>query len=156
MRRQVRKAFTLVEILIVVVILGILAAIVVPQFTSATEEARTGSVESQLKTIDSALELFRARTGSYPNGGTIADAVLEELNTQGYLKTIPVNPFLDDADAGNDVAEGAAPDDGVAGGAAAGWYIEADANGNWIVTAPTRNGRVGGNPAAAGGGGAGG
>jgi len=148
--RKVRKAFTLVEILIVVVILGILAAIVVPQFTSATEEARSGNLESQVKTIDSALELFRARTGSYPNGGVIADDVFTELNEQGYLKAIPRNPFLED-DAATAIADGAAPDGGVAGGADSGWYIEQDANGNWIVTAPTRDGLVG-TPAVAGGG----
>ena len=45
MRAQVRKAFTLVEILIVVVILGILAAIVIPQFTSASEDAQVSSAE---------------------------------------------------------------------------------------------------------------
>ena len=41
MRNRVSKAFTLVEILIVVVILGILAAIVIPQFTNASQEAQT-------------------------------------------------------------------------------------------------------------------
>lgn len=148
--RKVRKAFTLVEILIVVVILGILAAIVVPQFTSATEEARTGNLESQVKTIDSALELYRARTGSYPGGPTAVpdSAVFTTLNEEGYLKSIPRNPFLEGA-AAEEVANGAAPADGAAT-ATAGWYIQADTNGNWIVTAPTRDSFVG-TPAVTGG-----
>jgi type II secretion system protein G len=123
--RKVRKAFTLVEILIVVVILGILAAIVVPQFTSATEEARSGNLESQVKTIDSALELFRARTGGYPNGGVIGDDVFTELRDQGYLKALPRNPFSDTEANATAVGDGAATDGAIDG---EGWWIEEDAN----------------------------
>ena len=53
MRMRARTGFTLVEILIVVVILGILAAIVVPQFTQASSEAIKGALQSQLQTINS-------------------------------------------------------------------------------------------------------
>src|SRR5690606_33880949 len=53
MRNRVNRAFTLVEILIVVVILGILAAIVIPQFTTASEEAQVGNVQTQLQTMRS-------------------------------------------------------------------------------------------------------
>ena len=61
MRQRMKKAFTLVEILIVVVILGILAAIVVPQFTNASTEAQAGNVATQLQTIRGQIELFRVR-----------------------------------------------------------------------------------------------
>ncbi|HEX8340828.1 MAG TPA: prepilin-type N-terminal cleavage/methylation domain-containing protein, partial [Tepidisphaeraceae bacterium] len=54
-----RKGFTLVEILIVVIILGILAAIVIPQFTNASEDARKSSLTSQLQTIRSQVELYK-------------------------------------------------------------------------------------------------
>lgn len=64
--RQARSAFTLVEILIVVVILGILAAIVVPQFTGATDEARMGAFVSSLKTYADACEYFSAKEGHFP------------------------------------------------------------------------------------------
>ncbi|MDX2114401.1 MAG: prepilin-type N-terminal cleavage/methylation domain-containing protein, partial [Planctomycetota bacterium] len=59
--RNRRSGFTLVEILIVVVILGILAAIVIPQFTSASQEAIKGALQSQLQTISSQVELYRVR-----------------------------------------------------------------------------------------------
>jgi general secretion pathway protein G len=55
-----RKAgFTLVEILIVVIILGILAAIVIPQFTNASTDARKASLVSQLQTLRSQIQLFK-------------------------------------------------------------------------------------------------
>jgi general secretion pathway protein G len=57
-KKQVKKAFTLVEILIVVVILGILAAIVIPQFTSATQDAQGGNIASQISTLQRQVELY--------------------------------------------------------------------------------------------------
>jgi len=57
--RSIKRGFTLVEILIVVIILGILAAIVIPQFTNASTEARENSVRSQLQTLRSQIELYK-------------------------------------------------------------------------------------------------
>ncbi len=53
------SGFTLVEILIVVIILGILAAIVIPQFTNASTDARKNSMLSQLQTLRSQVQLFK-------------------------------------------------------------------------------------------------
>ncbi len=58
-RKMVAKGFTLVEILIVVVILGILAAIVIPQFTNASESAKSSSLVTQLQSIRSQIELYK-------------------------------------------------------------------------------------------------
>ena len=58
-RRTIKKGFTLIEILIVVIILGILAAIVIPQFTSASTEARQGNLKSQLQTLRSQVALYK-------------------------------------------------------------------------------------------------
>ena len=58
-RRTRKSGFTLVEILIVVIILGILAAIVIPQFTNASQDARKNSLSSQLQTIRSQIELYK-------------------------------------------------------------------------------------------------
>jgi general secretion pathway protein G len=108
--RTVRKGFTLVEILIVVIILGILAAIVIPQFTSASEDARKNSLVSQVQTIRSQIELFKLQHTDNSNvfeGTTAADQwdfLLDVSNTDGdawatgdgdkfgpYLQTTPVN-----------------------------------------------------------------
>lgn len=84
-RKSARKAFTLVEILIVVVILGILAAIVIPQFTDASDQANLSTQNSMVQTLQSQCELFRAQTGAYP-------ADLAALVTAGYMRSIPTNP----------------------------------------------------------------
>ena len=71
-----KTGFTLVEILIVVVILGILAAIVIPQFTNASEEARSNSLITQLQSLRGQLELFQVQhNGNFPDlaGGSQAD-----------------------------------------------------------------------------------
>jgi prepilin-type N-terminal cleavage/methylation domain-containing protein len=90
MRKRIEAGFTLVEILIVVVILGILAAIVVPQFTNASNEAIKGALESQLQTINSQVELFRVRNaGAYPD----FSSGWGDLVTDEYLKEEPINGY---------------------------------------------------------------
>lgn len=145
MRNRVNRAFTLVEILIVVVILGILAAIVIPQFTSASEEAQVGNVQTQLQTIRSQIELFRVRNnGNAPvlvggEGESFNDLLAGEGNThelddwnsynvdtevpqKPYMRDFPVNP----RNKLNAVVEDATPRDSAAGAdpnaVAAGWY----------------------------------
>src|SRR3954470_8253177 len=59
MTRQNRKGFTLIEILIVVIILGILAAIVIPQFTNASKEAKQSALVSTVQTLRSQVSLFK-------------------------------------------------------------------------------------------------
>ena len=63
-----RRGFTLVEILIVVIILGILAAIVIPQFTNASQNARESSLQSTLQTLRSQIQLYKLQHGdTLPN-----------------------------------------------------------------------------------------
>jgi general secretion pathway protein G len=72
---QAKRGFTLVEILIVVVILGILAAIVIPQFTQASTEAKTNSLASDLQTLRSQIELYKVQHNDIGPGNTIAGGV---------------------------------------------------------------------------------
>ena len=95
------KGFTLVEILIVVVILGILAAIVIPQFTNASQEASASSLKSQLQTVRSQIELMRVKhNGFVPNFATEQWVPLTDPDTYNvswtegaYLQSAPINPF---------------------------------------------------------------
>ena len=101
--RRIRKGFTLVEILIVVVILGILAAVVVPQFTNAADDARGGNLEAQLKTIQNQIELFSARESAALD----LTANWNQLTTGNYLKAAPVNPAWPTAATASTISAGA-------------------------------------------------
>ncbi len=63
-----RGAFTLIELLLVLAILGILAAIVVPKFSGRTEQARITAAQSQIATFGTALDAFEVDNGHYPRG----------------------------------------------------------------------------------------
>ncbi len=93
-----RSAFTLVEILIVVVILGILAAIVVPRFAGATDEARQSTFIASLKTYADAVEYFTAREGRYPpdgGSGTIPAGFETYVDQDEYESPTPLGGVWD-------------------------------------------------------------
>lgn len=131
MQRNRSNAFTLVEILIVVVILGILAAIVVPQFTKASESAVRSTLKSQLQTIVSQVELYRVRNkGIYPDlGDGESDNGWGVLITENYLKTEPLNSYvgLTSLVNGDDTVMATDKDS-----AASGWTTDGD-GGFWAV-----------------------
>lgn len=99
-----KLAFTLVELLIVVIILGILAAVVIPQFSDASSDARLSSLQTNLATMRGQIELYRLQhNGNLP---AIADFVAQmttKTNADGsttgtpkygpYMQAIPNNPF---------------------------------------------------------------
>ncbi|MHC4440583.1 MAG: type II secretion system protein [Planctomycetota bacterium] len=77
---KAKSGFTLVEILIVVVILGILAAIVIPQFTEASTEAKTSRLVTDLQSVRSQIELYKIQhNDNLP--GTVAGVTFEEAMT---------------------------------------------------------------------------
>ena len=99
-RRCRRAAFTLIELLLVLVILGILAAIVVPKFSGRTEQARTTAAVSQIATFGTALDAFEVDNGYYPKGKNgLNDLVQQPRDAQSwrgpYLKSpqIPLDPW---------------------------------------------------------------
>lgn len=130
--RSIRKAFTLIEILIVVVILGILAAIVIPQFTKASDDAQIGNIKTQLATIRGQIELYRVRhNGAFPDLTTTAFQDIVNSGTTNaapdgnqYLKSAPLNPRSNSAVV---VAGTAAP----TAAATNGWIYDAATGNIW-------------------------
>jgi general secretion pathway protein G len=96
-----RRAFTLVELLIVVIILGILAAVVIPQFSDASDDARLSSLTTNLQTIRGQIELFKIQHAAYPTQANFAKDMTIEAGGYGpYLQSIPNNPFNNKNDVG--------------------------------------------------------
>ncbi len=114
---RTQKGFTLVEILIVVVILGILAAIVIPQFTDASTEAKNSSLCSDLQTVRSQIQLYKIQHNDIPPVFATFEAQMTQYSdvngsTQDtndvdycygpYLQKIPTNPFTNSSTITND------------------------------------------------------
>lgn len=84
--RPIQAGFTLVELLIVVIILSVLAAIIVPQFSSATIDAKEAALDANLARVRSAIELYQAQhNGIYP-GAVDADGAAGCTGTTGTGK----------------------------------------------------------------------
>ena len=98
-RPSFRAAFTLVEMLLVLVILAVLAAIVIPKFSGRSQQAKETAAKSQISTIEMALDAFEVDTGFYPSGGNGLDALVDPpggvQNWKGpYLKKgVPLDPW---------------------------------------------------------------
>lgn len=94
MKPRRRRAFTLVEILVVVVILGILSAIVVPQFSSASEEAKIESTKVQLQKLRNTLAVYYVRNNAHFPGITEGDGTWGEVLGEGYMHVPPNNQYV--------------------------------------------------------------
>jgi general secretion pathway protein G len=82
------KGFTLVEILIVVVILGILAAIVIPQFTEASTEAKESRLCTDLQTMRSQIELYKAQHNDRLPGSETAASAIGSVGGATFLQAL--------------------------------------------------------------------
>lgn len=100
MKKQ--NGFTLIEIMVVVVILGILGALIVPNILGRTEEARITAAQSDIRSIGNALNLYRLDNFNYPSTDQGLEALVSKpsgypeaknWNSEGYLAKLPKDPW---------------------------------------------------------------
>jgi general secretion pathway protein G len=91
------RGFTLIELMLVMVILAILAAIVVPKFAGRSEQARVAAAKTDIASIETALNAFEIDNGRYPTSDEGLRALIEQpeglKNWKGYLPRLPNDPW---------------------------------------------------------------
>ena len=92
------RGFTLIELMIVVVILGLLATVVMPRILNRPEQARRMKAKVDIRSIESALALFKTDTGRFPTTSEglqvlVTDPGMRGYNNDGYLDKVPVDPW---------------------------------------------------------------
>ena len=106
MRRTKHSGFTLVEILIVVVILAILAAAVIPQFTESGSDAKQSTMAQNLRSLRLQISMYQAQHAGLSPDATIATQLISKTNVDGttsgtpnigpYFFALPPNPQITD------------------------------------------------------------
>ncbi|MGA2798197.1 MAG: type II secretion system protein [Thermoguttaceae bacterium] len=101
-----RSAFTLIEVLIVVIIMALLAATIIPQFSSSTSDAKKSALNFNLHTLRSQIEMYKVHhNGAPPKQSSFADQMTKKTNVDGsinaasglygpyFQQPVPANPY---------------------------------------------------------------
>ena len=129
-----RNAFTLIEVLIVVIIMAVLAATIIPQFSQSTDDAKLSAVDFNMHTMQTQIEMYRFQhNGDYPALDSIVDQLTKATNVNGgltgdtrfgpYMQEIPNNPYNESNEIVSVATPGTEPTGTVEGGTA-GWQYD--------------------------------
>jgi len=100
--QMAQRGFTLIEIMVVMVILGLLVAIVAPNIMGRSDQARLTVAETQMSNIANALDLYRLDNSHYPSTQQGLEALVSKpsgspeprnWNPEGYLNSVPEDPW---------------------------------------------------------------
>ncbi|TXI92318.1 MAG: type II secretion system protein GspG [Neisseriales bacterium] len=100
-----RQGFTLIEIMVVIVIMGIMAALVVPRVMGSTDQARTAAAKADIQSVMTALKLYKLDNIRYPTQQQGLDALVNKPSVApipnnykagGYLEKLPKDPWGND------------------------------------------------------------
>ena len=98
-RQQERRGFTLIEIMVVVVILGVLAATIIPQFIGTTHDAKVSAAKSTIAELESALERFQIHMDRHPTAEEGLKVLVEAPSSEAtkwrgpYIKMLRPDPW---------------------------------------------------------------
>jgi len=98
-RRFSQGGFTLIEIMVVVIIIGILAAVVIPNLSTKPDEARVKKAKHDILTLENALEMYKMDNFKYPTTDQGLDALInkpassETRSWKKYIKRLPEDPW---------------------------------------------------------------
>jgi general secretion pathway protein G len=97
-KSKIVRGFTLIELMIVVVILGLLATMVMPKILDKPEQARRTKAKVDMRSLESALALFKTDTGRFPTTSEglqalVGNAGLRGSAKDGYLERVPADPW---------------------------------------------------------------
>jgi general secretion pathway protein G len=100
LKEQKNRGFTLVEVMVVVVILGVLAMLIVPRVVGRTDEARAAAARHDISALAQTLKLYRLDNGRYPTNEQGLDALVTRperapvpSNWKPYLDKLPLDPW---------------------------------------------------------------
>ncbi len=129
---QNQKGFTLIELVIIIVILGILAAVAIPRYRDLAGEARESAARSSLGSLRSAITIYYANEAV--TTGTADWPPMDSLVTPGVVmeQSLPENPYQNDTNAPDSVVTGVTR--GVTVGARGGWAYNPTTGEIWLNT----------------------
>jgi general secretion pathway protein G len=101
-RDESQRGFTLIEIMVVVVIIGILGALIIPNVVGRDDQARVTAVKNDIRSVGNALDMYKLDNFQYPSTDQGLEALVtkpsgfpeaKNYNPDGYLKKVPVDPW---------------------------------------------------------------
>ncbi|MEA2031427.1 MAG: prepilin-type N-terminal cleavage/methylation domain-containing protein [candidate division Zixibacteria bacterium] len=132
-RKFNQSGFTLIELVIIIVVLGILAAVAIPKYQDISSDAKEAACRSALGGLRSGITIFYANTAVQT--GTATWPALSELRgTDVMARGIPMNPYASISDSADDIFDGSALTKGDSITSNAGWVYKASTGELWPAT----------------------